>query len=273
MSPAPGRLWSRYVAIGDSFTEGVSDPDPGAEDTYVGWADRLATSLADLAEADGRDFGYANLAIRGRLLADITQRQLPEALDLEPDLVSIVGGGNDILRPRADIDSLAVQLEEAVMRIRATGADVLLATPTDPREAPVLKHVRGRNATYAAHVWTIARRHGCAVVDLWGNEALRDWRMWGEDRIHLTSRGHDRVARSALAALGHGDINGDWSVPLPDKPTPTRAEQLRADREWAGTYVRPWVQRRLTGRSSGDGRAPKRPGLAPPGEPLRRETP
>ncbi len=135
--------------------------------------------------------------------------------------MSIVGGGNDILRPRADIDSLAVQLEEAVMRIRATGADVLLATPTDPREAPVLKHVRGRNATYAAHVWTIARRHGCAVVDLWGNEALRDWRMWAEARIHLTSRGHDRVARSALAALGHGDINGDWSVPLPDKPWQT----------------------------------------------------
>ena len=118
-------VWTRYIAIGDSFTEGMSDPDPVTTGAYVGWADRLATSLADLAEADGRDFGYANLAIRGRLLADITQRQLPEALDLEPDLVSIVGGGNDILRPRADIDSLAVQLEEAVMRIRATGADVL----------------------------------------------------------------------------------------------------------------------------------------------------
>lgn len=256
------RPWSRYVAIGDSFTEGMSDPDPTIDGAFIGWADRLAGLLA--ARADG-SFTYANLAIRGRKLHDITDRQLPLALELEPDLVSIVGGGNDILRPSADIEALAARLEQAVLAIRASGADVLLATPTDPREAPLLKHIRGRNAIFTAHIWSIARRHGCAVTDLWGNDALRDWRMWSEDRIHLSTRGHERVAASAYAALGLADPDGDWSIPMPDKPNPTRAEQRRSDRDWARSYLRPWVHRRLTGRSSGDGRDPKRPTLAPIG--------
>lgn len=260
ISPRP---WTRYVALGDSFTEGMSDPDPGTPDAYVGWADRLALTLAELGADEGRDFAYANLAVRGRKLADITTRQLATALDLEPDLVSIVGGGNDILRPRADIEALADQLETAVAAVRATGADVLLATPTDPRWAPVLKHVRGRNATFTAHIWSIARRRGCAVIDLWGMASLRDWRLWSADRIHLTSEGHTRVAQAALGALGLDEPEGAWSVPPPDRPIVTRAQQRRSDREWAGTYLRPWVHRRLTGRSSGDGRDAKRPALGP----------
>jgi len=131
MSP-PERPWRRYVAIGDSFTEGMSDADPRSPGEYVGWADRLAGLLAEVAARDGVAFEYANLAVRGRLLADVTDRQLGDALALAPDLVSIVGGGNDILRPRADMSALAARLEEAVVAIRATGADVLLATPTDP---------------------------------------------------------------------------------------------------------------------------------------------
>ncbi len=258
------RTWTRYVAIGDSFTEGMCDPDPESPDSYIGWADRLAAALGDRAHADGADFGYANLAIRGRLLADVADRQLPLALKLEPDLVSIVGGGNDILRPRADVDALADRLEGAVSRIRATGADVLLATPTDPREAPLLKYVRGRHAVYTAHIWTIARRHGCAVIDQWGMEVLRDWRMWSEDRIHMSPAGHARVAAAALAALGNGEQDGDWAVSPAGKQVVGRLEQLRADREWAVRHLRPWVQRRLTGRSSGDHRAAKRPDVLTP---------
>ena len=257
------RRWARFVAVGDSFTEGMSDPDPLEPDRYVGWADRLAVALAQLPGPAGTEFAYANLAIRGRKLADVTDRQVPLALELAPDLVSIVGGGNDILRPRADIEALATQLEAAVARIRATGADVLLATPSDPREAPVFKHLRCRHATYTAHLWTIARRHGCAVIDLWGMASLRDWRMWAQDRIHLSPMGHERVAQAALAALGHGSPDGEWAVAMPGKVRRSRAAQLRADQAWARTYLTPWVQRRLTGRSSGDGRDPKRPTLGP----------
>ena len=98
-------------------------------------------------------------------LDDVVGRQLDDALRLDPDLVSVVGGGNDILRPRADVDALAARLERAVATLRATGADVLMVTPVDLKGAPVIRHTRGRVATYTAHIHSIARRHGAYVVD------------------------------------------------------------------------------------------------------------
>lgn len=254
--------FERYVAIGDSFTEGMADADPGRSNAYVGWADRLAAHLADVAQIAGahqRSFGYANLAVRGRLLVDIAGPQVDNALALAPDLVSIVGGGNDILRPKADIDALAARLEDAVARLRASGADVLLATPSDPRDAPLLKASRGRAATYTAHIWSIARRHDARVIDLWGMAALRDWRMWAPDRIHLTSEGHRRVALNAFTALGFTAPDTGWAIPLPAAAPISRADAARANAQWAREYVGPWLQRRLRGQSSGDTISAKRP--------------
>jgi lysophospholipase L1-like esterase len=258
--------YTRYVAIGDSFTEGMADPDPARANGYVGWADRLAAHLAPMAGADSGGhvaFGYANLAIRGRLLDDIAGPQVDKALALAPDLVSIVGGGNDILRPRADIDALAGRLEEAVARLRASGADVLLSTPSDPRDAPLIKASRGRAATYTAHIWSIARRHEAHVVDLWGMAALRDWRLWAPDRIHLTPEGHRRVALNAFTALGFTAQDDGWAIPLPPAPPISRSEWARANARWAREYVAPWVQRRLRGQSSGDTITAKRPSVTP----------
>jgi lysophospholipase L1-like esterase len=267
--PTPGtptaRLWTRYVAIGDSFTEGMCDDDPtlAHDGEYAGWADRLAAHLSLLARADGQDFGYANLAVRGRKLVDVVGPQLDTALALEPDLVSIVGGGNDILRPKADLDGLAARLEDAVARIRSTGADVLMATPVDPADAPLVKATRGRAAIHTSNIWSIARRHGAHVIDQWGLHALRDWRMWAEDRIHMTSEGHRRVALAALEALGHPSEDHDWTRPLDPAPPISRREALQANAQWAREYVGPWVHRRLTGRSSGDNRLAKRPDVTP----------
>ena len=258
------RTWQRYVAIGDSFTEGLNDLDPDAPGGLRGWADRLAEQLATDAAAAGHGFGYANLAVRGRLLADIVTRQLDAAVAEQPDLVSIVGGGNDLLRPRADVDVLAAMLEDAVATLRAAGADVLLATPTDPRGAPLVQRTRGRAATYTSHIHSIARRHGAAVIHQWGLRALQDWRMWAADRIHLTAEGHRRVAVAGYAALHQLPEEADWALPLPPLPVPARREQLRADAEWAREYVAPWVARRLRGQSSGDRLQPKRPTLTPP---------
>ena len=256
------RSFTRYVAIGDSFTEGMTDPDPGGM-AYVGWADRLAAHLAGMAGEDNRTFGYANLAVRGRLLDDVVGPQLDDALALEPDLVSIVGGGNDILRPRADIDALVSRLEDAVARLRAGGADVLLATPADPRDAPLVKATRGRAATYAAHIWSIARRHDAYVIDLWGMAALRDWRLWAPDRIHLNSEGHRRVALNAFTTLGFTAPDAGWAEPLPAAAPISRVDAARANAQWAREYVGPWVQRRLRGQSSGDTISAKRPTVTP----------
>lgn len=263
MTRLNGGPWSRYVAIGDSFTEGMSDPDPLRENGFIGWADRLAALLQARAADAERTFGYANLAVRGRLLTDVVGPQLDAALALRPDLVSIVGGGNDILRPRADIQALAARLEAAVVTIRTAGADVLLATPVDPVDAPLVKATRGRAGAYSAYIFGIAQRHGCAVIDQWSLLALRDWRMWAEDRIHMTAEGHARVALEALWALGADSELTDWREPLPPEAPKAFRDAAGANAKWAKEHVAPWVERRIRGTSSGDRLSAKRPTLEP----------
>ena len=242
--------WHRYVAIGDSFTEGMSDADPRTEGRYIGWADRLAVELS--TRVPEGDFRYANLAVRGRKLDDVVGPQLEAALALQPDLISLVGGGNDILRPRVDLDEIADRLERAVVAIRATGADVLLATPADPADAGLLSSLRSRHGVHAANVFSIAQRHGAHVLNLWGLQALRDWRLWSTDRIHLSTEGHRRVAQEALSALQQPVSDPHWRAPLdPADPTP-RLAQMAETARWARAHAVPWVHRRLTGRSSGD---------------------
>ncbi|HSO63762.1 MAG TPA: SGNH/GDSL hydrolase family protein [Ornithinibacter sp.] len=276
-TPAARPVWTRYVALGDSFTEGMSDADPTCPDAYVGWADRLAHHLDAVADAEHLPFGYANLAVRGRRLDDVVGPQLDTALTMSPDLVSMVGGGNDLLRPSVDLDGLANRLEAAVVRLRRSGADVLLATPTDTRDAGLFKALRGRHAVHSANIFTIAQRHGCHVLNLWGMASLRDWRMWSEDRIHLTSEGHRRVALAALTALGHQTDLADWMTPLPPADRATRSAELRGHAEWARTHAGPWVQRRMRGESSGDAVIAKRPRLEyfrdPLGEPRHQTLP
>jgi lysophospholipase L1-like esterase len=253
-----GAPWRRYIAIGDSFTEGLSDPDPERPGGFRGWADRLAGHLA--SAADGEDVEYANLAIRGRLVAEVIDEQLPVALAAGPDLVSLVAGGNDLLRPGGDPDALAAAIEAAVVRIRATGADVLLATGVDPRQTPIIRRIRGKVAVFNASIWSVAARHGVAVLDQWGAVWLQDPRMWDTDRIHLTAEGHRRIALAAATALGVPvDGDDDWRTPLPPLPPRPLRAAVTEEAAWVRGFVAPWVGRRLRGRSSGDGRAAKRP--------------
>ncbi|MCZ2263113.1 MULTISPECIES: SGNH/GDSL hydrolase family protein [unclassified Isoptericola] len=266
-APSSVPPWTRYVAIGDSFSEGLWDPYPYDDGTPApagtesaakqrGWADRLAGALSTRRTAAGAPgMEYANLAIRGRLLRHILDEQVDVALEMQPDLVSFVGGGNDILRPQADIDVLSARLEQGVATIRATGADVLLGTGF--KAGAGLSWTRGRVGQYNANIWTIARKHGAHVLDLWGLDPLFDLRMWADDRIHLTPEGHRRVADAALVGLGQAPDDPDYAVALDPLPPQAFVERARANAQWARTHVVPWVQRRIKHTSSGDGRAPK----------------
>ena len=155
--------WTRFVAIGDSFTEGIGDPEPSSPGGHRGWADRVAEVLAQQTD----DFGYANLAIRGRKLGSIIAEQLDTAIALQPDLVTIHGGGNDVLRPRVDIDALAATYDAAITRLVATGARVVMFTVYDPGSGGIYGPVRGRMAIFNEWVREIADRHGVTLVDMW----------------------------------------------------------------------------------------------------------
>lgn len=247
-----------FAAVGDSFTEGVGDP--GGDGTFVGWADRLAALLAE-GRPDG-GFRYANLAVRGRLLDRIVAEQVPKAVELAPDLVTFAAGGNDILRPGTDPDDVADRFEAAVVRLNASVGTVLVATGFDTRDVPVLRHLRGRIATYNAHLRAIADRNGCPVLDLWALRSLRDKRAWNEDRLHLSPQGHERVALLAATVLG-ADAPADPHRPWPPQPPLSPADARRETIHWAREYFVPWIGRRLRGESSGDNVSAKRPELLP----------
>ena len=249
--------YHRYVAIGDSFTEGVGDPDPGRPNGLRGWADRVAEVLAGTSD----DFGYANLAIRGRLLHRILDDQVEPALRMEPDLVTSYAGANDILRPRVDIDALAAAYDEAVGRLVASGATVLLFTAFDPGGSAIYRPMRGRFALYTEAVREIAERNGTLLVDFWRAREFRDFGYWDTDRMHLGPAGHQRMAMAVLDTLGV--THHLEPVPLTTHPELTGRALHAHNLEWVRTHAAPWVHRRLTGRSSGDSVSPKRPELTP----------
>jgi lysophospholipase L1-like esterase len=249
-----------YVALGDSFTEGLQDL-LGPAGRHRGWADRVAAGLA----VTGGGIRYANLAVRGRLLAAVVGEQVPVAEALAPDLVSFQAAGNDLIRPRVDVPAVLDGYERAVGRLRATGARVLLFTVVGRtggtgRTAEV---IATRCDTFNDRVRDVAAAHGCAVADLGATAALQDRRLWHEDRLHLGPAGHERVAAAALEALGItdeaalGGPPGWWREPLPARAPARRGSDLVADVRWVRRYFLPWVSRRARGVSSGDGLLPK----------------
>jgi lysophospholipase L1-like esterase len=261
-----------FVALGDSFTEGVGDPRPdssvGRGSVDQGWADRgWADRMAERLALFSPGLRYANLAVRGKLLQQVIDEQVPAAVGMRPDLVSIAAGGNDLLRPRTDPDALAQPFNDAVERLAGAGSRVLLFTGFDPGTFPLIRIIRGRAAVFNAHLRLIARRHDCLLVDLWPMKVLSDPRMWADDRLHLGPEGHRRVALRVCEVLGV-PVEEDWREPLPAGPRPASAYRAafaarRQDVQWARVHAAPWVRRRLRGASSGDNMSAKRPDLLP----------
>jgi lysophospholipase L1-like esterase len=238
-----------YVAIGDSFTEGVGDELP--DGSVRGWADLVAAGLA--AEA-AEPVHYANLAVRGRLLAPIVTDQLEAALSLtpRPTLLTLNGGGNDMMRPGCDEDRLSELTERAVLRCQEAGVQVVLLSGADPTDrlplGPVM-HRRGEALT--ARLADLAGRHGVVFVDVFHDAEIRRPHHWSPDRLHLGPAGHRRVAGLVLAALGH-PVAADVVDPGPAEPA-----SLRAEARYYREHVLPWLLRRLQRRSSGAGRSGK----------------
>lgn len=259
-SPTQGAAlhpWRRYIALGDSFTEGIGDVDSSSPGGYRGWADRVAEQLSH--EVD--DFAYANLAIRGRLITQIFNEQVGPALELKPDLISICAGGNDVIRPGGDPDAIADKLDALVRILATSGATILLFTGPDIRDTPVLGGIRGKVAIYNENIRTVAARHDAIVADMWSLRESHRPQMWSEDRLHFSPLGHHTIAAMALDAL-NVPHHLEHARPGQVEYKNWRAAR-REDLIWARTHLAPWVLRRLRHQSSGDGITPKRPMAAP----------
>ncbi|MEU5892512.1 SGNH/GDSL hydrolase family protein [Streptomyces sp. NPDC047461] len=244
------------VALGDSFTEGMSDLLPNG--SYRGWADVLAGRMAAVTPG----FRYANLAVRGKLIQQIVEEQVDVAVAMRPDVITLVGGLNDTLRPKCDMGRVRALLTEAVERL-APSCEQLVLMRSPGRQGPVLARFRPRMEELFECVDELAAKHGAIVVDLYGAPSLGDPRLWDVDRLHLTAEGHRRVAEAVWQTLGYDPEDTEWRTPMPATLPPGWAARRVADARFARQYLLPWIGRRLTGRSSGDGLPAKRPDLLP----------
>lgn len=245
-------IFHRYVAIGDSQTEGLHDARP--DGSLRGWADRFAEFLA----RHNPEVRYANLAVRGKRVGEIRAVQLEPALRLAPDLATVVGGINDVLRPGSQIEQIADELEAMFAPLAASGCTVMTATfplPTTGFTKRVAPRLRELNAAIRRR----AQHHGVIIVDCEPVTAAADLRLWDRDRIHLNPTGHTRLAEAFAGTLiGEHD---EWKAALPPARAPHRLSAAGSELAWIARYLVPKLLRVARGVSSGDGRVAKRPRL------------
>ncbi|MEX2180684.1 MAG: SGNH/GDSL hydrolase family protein [Gemmatimonadaceae bacterium] len=250
--------YQRYVAIGDSSTEGLDDP--AGDGRFRGWADRLATHVA---RAQG-GLLYANLAVRGRRTREILEQQLEPALAMRPDLATLFSGTNDVIRSGFDPGRVAADIEVMQRALRGAGATVLTFTLPDLADViPLAARARARVEALNAALRDVSARTGVTLVDLAKHPVARDGRLWSDDRLHANSEGHTRIAAALAHALGLPGFDGAWAAPLPERARPSVGDRAAAELRWVRRYLLPWVWRHARGRSSGDGISAKRPQLTP----------
>ncbi|GAA5183121.1 SGNH/GDSL hydrolase family protein [Rugosimonospora acidiphila] len=224
-----------FVALGDSITVGVGDPQP--DGAWRGWAALLAASLPAPR--------LHNLAVNGALTRDVERDQLPRALELRPDIASVIMGVNDTLRRTFDVCRVAGTIERTLAALRTEGAIVLTMRLPDPGRMfrlpgglarPLARRIRAVNAVTDA----AAERFGTVHVDIAGHPATYERRMWSVDRLHPSERGHRLLARSFAGRLGLSPAR--WPDEEPANPPPTLSSELR----WMATKGVRWMVDRST---------------------------
>ena len=249
--------YTRFIALGDSFTEGMCDEKRYGQ--YRGWADRVA----DVMATHYPDFKYANLAIRGKLLKQVIDEQLEPALAQvtgKETLVSFHAGANDVIRPKYNPNLVLPLYAEAVRRVAASGATVMLFTVLEDSgsEGRLAESWKVRFADFNNNVRAIAEEVGAILCDANEEPAFKDPRFLAFDRLHLNPMGHDRVAQAVQETLGL-PFDPSWRRPLAAaEPTP-KFVRVAITTVWFATFALPWMWRRARGKSSGDGRTCKYP--------------
>lgn len=244
-------VFSRYVALGDSFTEGIGDPHPASPNGVRGWADHVAIALAQ----SNPDLRYANLAVRGRRMDEILTEQVQTAVMLEPHLVTVYAGMNDLLLVRNDIDAMMARYADGLKTLQQTGALVLAFTAGDLGTVPLFRRLRGRAAIYNELLRGIADDLGLQQVDFWRFSEFRDPRLWDGDRIHLAPLGHERIVAKVLDSLTVSDELATRSAALLRSSPPVR--DFQANLRWATAFAAPWVAKRVRRATPGAGIEPK----------------
>ena len=252
-------VFSRYVAIGDSSTEGLEDPDGSSG--YRGWADRLAQTIAN---AQPEPLAYANLGVRGLRLNEIRITQFDQAMAMRPDLLSVFGGANDLLSIECDFELIGSDLALIFGEARSADCTVVTFTMPDPSSVnPFGRRLRGRMLHLNDIIRAEAERYDVLVLDFQHYPIAEDPRLFSEDRLHGNELGHERVAAAMAWLLGVEGSDESWAEPIRESSRVRTREQLAADILWARRYFAPWLGRGIRGPPQDLPFTAKRPVLAP----------
>lgn len=261
MIRASSPRFERYVALGDSTTEGLDDPDGAGG--YRGWADRLAERIATQQGA----LAYANLGIRGRCARQIKDEQLAPALALRPDLATVVAGMNDLLRGGFEARAVAADVAEMQQALIARGCAVITFTIPDIARrlaiSPIARVLSARTQLLNDELRRVSAASGARVLDLAAYPIASDPRMWSRDRLHANAAGHARIAAALADLLALPGSDARWLEPLPAPITAGLRARVAEHVTWSRDYLMPWLWRRVRGKSAGDQRTAKLPALTP----------
>jgi phosphatidylinositol alpha 1,6-mannosyltransferase len=254
-----GKPYRTYVAIGDSLSEGLGDFTFQHNRVHNGWTDRLAGVLAKEAQEAGYEFQYANLSIRGAKLSKVFDLQLPKALALQPDLVTVMAGSNDLLSKPETIARLREKFHTGLLELKAAGCDVIVANTINPTHLRVFRPLLQRTKNFSAMIEEVAKELDVPVLDVHGIESFEDLMFWAEDMVHFSGHGHIAVANKAAKLL---DLNYRYPELDPQELTPFSRGLVETVR-WIFRDVVPFFKRKLKGVTAGDGLDPKQSQLIP----------
>jgi lysophospholipase L1-like esterase len=248
-----GKPFRSYVAIGDSLSEGLGDFTFHHDRLHNGWTDRLAGILAREAQVKGYEFHFANLSLRGAKLSKIIDLQLPRALKMQPDLVTVMAGSNDLMTKSPELPQLMEKFELALLSLKAAGCDIVVANTINPLHLRLFRSLRQRSERFSLMIQEVADRLEIPVLDVFGIDDFEQLIFWADDMVHFSGHGHIAVANRAA-----GLLNLDYRYPEldPQEVTPFTRGIVETSR-WIVRDVIPFVRRRIRGVTSGDGLSPK----------------
>ena len=246
--------YTRFIALGDSMTEGMKDEVINGE--YRGWADRVADGLAK----NEAGFTYLNLAIRGKLLNQVVTDQIPSALKFiegKQTLVSFHAGANDVLRPTYNPQISLPQYEKGIKQLTDAGATVIIFTVVDKVEGKgkIAKLWHERFSAFNDNVRMVSGKYPTILFEGKKAEFLNTQSFLSSDRLHMNPEGHRRLANAVLEGLGY-EFDPNWRNEIPVNEKKSTLKPL-SNIAWVITFLIPWIWRRVRGKSSGDGRSAK----------------
>lgn len=184
-------MWKHFVAMGDSFTEGIGDEVDGVA---------LQSWVVSFAELHETELKYTNLAKRGLISKEIREQQLEEALALQPDLVSLIAGANDILKGRFNRDEYEKDMAFMIDALSKSGASIIIGNLPDftvrlPLPEGKKEAVKAQLVETNEIIRSLSDKYKCYFIDFWDQSLSQDSSFWSQDLVHPNSRGYKEIGK------------------------------------------------------------------------------